>query len=231
VRPAAAQRGFQTKSAYATAMLREALAEGRFARGERLQLAKLARELGLSLTPVREALFALAREGLVEMAPHRGARVGEVPIADLAELYAVRAILESPAARLAAVHLGSGDLAHLERVHADFGKAAQARSSTRLRALNDEFHFTIYDVAGSPLLRSYIRDVWSRSPLDTFARLPERAQRSLEDHEAIMAALRAGDGAAAEVAMRRHLETSFELLERHRKRSDARRRPKLAAAR
>ena len=197
-------------------MLREALAEGRFARGERLQLAKLARELGLSLTPVREALFELAREGLIELAPHRGARVGEVPISDLSEIYAVRAILESSATGMAAANVNADDLAHLERIHADFGGAAKARSSTRLRALNDEFHFTIYAAAGSPLLSSYIRDVWSRSPLDTFARLPERARQSLDDHGAILEALRTGDAAAAQHAMRRHLEVSFELLKRHR---------------
>jgi DNA-binding GntR family transcriptional regulator len=210
---------FQTKSAYATSILRQALAEGRYVAGERLLATKLARDLGLSTTPVREALRQLASDGLVEIAPHRGVRVVDIPLVDLSDVYVARAIVEPAAARLAAEHIGPDQIARLRRVHAEFIKTASARQPdvARLRSLNEEFHFVIYSSTESPLLRRMICAAWAASPEDTFGVLSLKKAR--DDHGELIGALAAGNGARAERLMREHIEAAGEALRRFKKRS------------
>lgn len=203
---------YQTKSAYAAAMLRQAFAEGKYVAGERLQIAKLAKDYGLSLTPVREALFELANEGLVDMQPHRGARVADVPITDLNEVYLVREVLESAATRLAAQRVTPEQIRRLEEAHARFVAAAKTGQRDRLRALSDEFHDLIYDAARSPLLQRLIRAAWLAAPADTFTIIEARPTRSVDDHDVILRALSDGDPDAAEQAMRQHVKGSLELI-------------------
>jgi DNA-binding GntR family transcriptional regulator len=208
---------FQTKSAYAASVLRKALAEGRFVAGQRLLATQLARDLGLSMTPVREALMQLAHDGLVEIAPHRGVRVADIPLADLADTYVVRAILESAAAKLAARRMRPEEIAQLRSIHAKFVKAVSARSPdvARLRELNEEFHFIIYAAAGSSLLRRMIRTAWTSSPRDTFGVLPLKTAK--DDHGELIDALEAGEGDRAEELMREHIEEAAKVLRRFKK--------------
>lgn len=205
----------RTKSSYAADKLREALLEGRYATGAWLRTAGLAAELGLSLTPVREALVELATEGLVEMVPYRGARVAEIPGIDLTEVYLVRGLLESAAASLAATRATPQELARLHKLHANFAKAVKSRSRSELRALNDEFHFAIYDAARSPLVRRLIELAWARSPRDTFTLLPTRAALSLQDHTAIVSAISARNPEQAQSAMRQHIDAALALILEH----------------
>ncbi len=205
-------REHATKSAYAASVLRRALSDGVYCAGDRLTTAKLAKELGLSMTPVREALIELANEGLVEIAPHRGARVAEVPLADLSDVYLAREILESAATRLAAPQLDAGTIKELRRLHHAFVAAARAGDARALFKLNAEFHFAIYEAAHSPLLSRLIRTVWSSSPNDTFRLIPDRAARSVKDHSAILKALIAGDARAAEAVMRAHIHDALGLI-------------------
>lgn len=206
----------QTKSAYAAEMIRESLAQGRFERGEWLRAQAIADELGLSLTPVREALLELASEGLIDLEPYRGARVSEIPLIDLSELYAVRALLESAAASLAAARMSRKGLARLEALHDDFVRAVQAGERERLRELNDRFHFAIYDAAEAPLIRQMIKTVWTRAPRDTFRLLPERPQHSVDAHRLILEALRRRNPREAERAMREHIDEALSLIRQYR---------------
>lgn len=203
---------YQTKSAYAAAMLRRAFSEGQYTAGERLQVAKLANDLGLSLTPVREALFELANDGLIDLQPHRGARVADVPLTDLAELYLVRGVLESTATRLAADRATDEQCDELVSQHERLAEAVAAGERATLRKLSDDFHEMIYDMAQSPLLRRLIRTVWTTAPADTFTVIRDRPQRSVEDHERILEAIKSRDGDAAEELMRNHIQDSLELI-------------------
>ncbi len=173
---------------------------------------QLARDLGFSMTPVREALMQLANDGLLEIAPHRGVRVADIADDDLVDTYVVRAIVESAAARLAAARIRPEEIAQLRRVHRQFVDAASARDPdvARLRELNEEFHFIIYAAAGSPLLRRMIRTAWTSSPRDTFGVLPLKTAR--DDHGALIEALETRDGDRAEDVMREHIEESAKLL-------------------
>jgi DNA-binding GntR family transcriptional regulator len=214
-------REHATKSAYAASVLRRALSDGVYGAGDRLTTAKLAKELGLSMTPVREALIELANEGLVEIAPHRGARVAELALADLSEVYLAREILEPAATRLAVPRLDAVKIRELRRLHKAFVAAAKVSDSRALLELNAKFHFAIYDASDSPLLNRLIRTVWSSSPNDTFRLIPGRAARSVKDHTAVLKALVAGDVRAAETAMRLHIHDSLGLIEAYKKRRRA----------
>lgn len=207
---------YQTKSAFAAAKIREALASGRYAPGERLQAKRVAEDLNLSLTPVREALLSLATEGLVVMAPHRGATVAEYSEGQLAEVFAIRAQLESYATEKAAAVMTGELLAHLADVQNRIRGAVEGGRQDRLRELNDDFHFSIYQAAGSELLERLIRQAWAAAPRDLFSLLPERGQGTVVEHDVIVAALRAGDPVAAGAAMRAHLESSLRLQQRAR---------------
>lgn len=202
---------YQTKSAYAAAKLRQAFSQGKYAPGDRLQIAKLAKDLGLSLTPVREALSELANEGLVDIQPHRGARVADLPISDLSETYFVRALLESAATRLAAERATDELCAALEACHKRFVEAVDAGELEALRQLNDEFHGLIYDMAQSPLLRRLIRS-GINAPSDTFTLIKDRAQRSVRFHGEILNAIRLRDADKAEALMSAHIKDSLELI-------------------
>jgi DNA-binding GntR family transcriptional regulator len=203
---------FQTKSAYATAKLREALQQGEYAPGQRLHITKLAKELGLSLTPVREALAKLASEGLVEVDPHRGARVADIPLPNLSEVYMLRMMLEPAAARLATERIGPEELDRLRGIHDKFIEAASNGEIESLRPLNDKLHFLIYDLSRSPLLLRLIRLVWAMAPHDTFMIIPDRAARSITEHEKILDALEKHDAERMEETVRNHIEESFDLI-------------------
>lgn len=206
----------QTKSAYAAEKLRGALAQGRYARGEWLRAQGVAEELGLSLTPVREAMLELASEGLIDMVPYRGARVAEIPMVNLSEVYIVRGLLEGAATGLAAARFSRQGLVKLAAIHTLFQKTMQSGDHSQLRELSDQFHFAIYDAAGVPLIRSIIKSVWARAPRDTFGILPKRPDRSLHEHGIILEALQQRDPRAAEAAMRHHIEEAFALIRTYR---------------
>lgn len=205
---------YQTKSAYAAAMLRQAFAEGKYVAGDRLQIAKIAKDYSLSLTPVREALFELANEGLVDMEPHRGARVADLPMTDLADAYLARELLESAATRLAAQRATPEQVQSLVAHHDLFVRAVNAGERESLRRLSDQFHGTIYEMAQAPLLRRLIRLAWTAAPADTFTLIEQRAGRSVTDHEAIVEAIRSGSAERAEEQMRDHIRGSLELIRR-----------------
>ena len=203
---------FQTKTAYAAAMLRQAFAERKYSAGDRLQTAKLAAEFGLSLTPVREALFELASEGLVDLEPHRGARVADVPINDLNEVYFIRDLLESTATRLAAERATLQQVEALAKCHQQFVNAVEADDRESLRELSDEFHDLIFEAAQSPMLHRLIRNVSSSAPADTFHVVKGRAARSITDHEKILEAIRSRQGERAEAHMHAHVQGSLDLI-------------------
>lgn len=205
-------RTWETKTAYAAATLRQAFADGKYMPGDRLFVTKLAEDFGLSLTPVREALFELASEGLVDLMPHRGARVADVPVSTLAEVYLLRELLESVCTRFAAERATEDEVNELAECHERFVEAAEDARRDDLRQLSDEFHTRIYDAARSPLLRRLIRIVWVAAPEDTFRVIRDRPQRSINYHQKILDALRRSDPSVAETLMRDHIRDSLELI-------------------
>lgn len=190
--------------------LRRFILEGDLQPGARLQEIELAAQLGVSRTPVREALRELSSQGLVEILPNRGARVTRWSAKDLAEIYDLRSMLESHAAERAATRMSGPDV---ERLLALCGQmAACARRGhkhdlVQLSDLNGEFHSQILRAADSPRLATMLASI-VQVPLviRTFTRYsPEALDRSMSHHRELAAAIRAGAPEWAASVMRSHI--------------------------
>ena len=186
--------------------IRSQILSGRRFGGEWLREEDLASELGVSRTPVREALRRLAADGLVRHERHRGVQVQTWSVDDVEEIFEIRGMLEPYGARRAATS-GLLDVDALSALADAMQRAAEEHELDAVTALNNRFHAAIVDAAGrarlGPLLASLVH-----VPLvhNTFARYTaESLQRSLDQHREVVAALRAGDPDWAESAMRAHI--------------------------
>lgn len=202
----------QTKSDYAVDAIREMLRDGTLAPGARVNVDAMAASLGVSPTPVREAIRALQAEGYLTHAPHRSVQVANVSQKDVVEIYRIRAVLEGLSTELAVPQLSDADLRRLGALHETMERQITAGHRRRLRALNDEFHFTIHRAARAPRLLNLINTVWRASPFDTFVKIPERASRTIVEHRAIIDALRDGSAQDARDCMSAHVHASLDLL-------------------
>jgi GntR family transcriptional regulator, gluconate operon transcriptional repressor len=196
-------------SQQAADVLRERILSGDFGEGERLNEAALARQLGTSRGPIREALKQLRAEGLVREEPRRGAFIVELTAHDVEEIYELRAALETRAVRLLLGGTEARDLRELEEVLAELKRAAKAKDRHEVARLDLEFHATVCRLSGnSRLHRAFVEHA---AVLRTLLVVEEAAFfSSLVDigpqHEPLLDALRAGDVGKAEAAFNEHLE-------------------------
>jgi len=196
-------------SVAATELIRQAIIDGRLEPGRRLKEEELARELGISRTPVREALLMLQAEGLVDASPNRGATVRSHTAEGLDDLYQLRALLEGYAARRAAGRLTEQGLADLRASCGRFETLLE-KEETELRELvreNMVFHEAILQGAGSGRLASMVRKV-IELPLVYRSYIwysPEQQRISGHYHQQITNALEARDAERAELVMKEHI--------------------------
>ena len=171
---------------------------------------KLAQEYGISRTPLREALKVLAAEGLVTMKVRRGAYVTEVSERDLAEVYHLLALLESDAAAVVATQATEGQLQELQSLQAELEGAVQDRE--RFFAVNERFHMRLLDVAGNRWRNQMVADLRKVMKLNRHNSLLKagRIDESLNEHRAIMAAIKARDPDAARRRMQEHFRSGLE---------------------
>jgi len=191
--------------------LRGQILSGELVHGERLAEEEIAENLGISRTPVREALRRLASEGLVDVTPNRGASVARWESADLREIFDLRAILESYAAQRAASRAGPAVIEILSDVCQEmediYAHIDGPRSLRSLAERNRRFHRTIIEAAESPRLNSMI-DSLTHVPvvMQTFTQYSTHAlARSLQHHREIVDAMRAKDADWASSVMRAHI--------------------------
>jgi DNA-binding GntR family transcriptional regulator len=197
---------FRGKSDVIAATVREQIITGELAPGTPLRQRDLAAKFGVSPTPVREALRRLEAEGLVENDLHKGATVIQTGIDAEEEGYAVRAVLESQAARAAARRATDKDIAELRALHKQFADARAGHPS--LPELNRRFHFRIYEASQSPVLLALLRLLWqSYHPGPAHGR-PHGP--SVKDHRGILDAIADGDEDAAEALTRAHIEGALQ---------------------
>ena len=195
-----------------TAALRTDVLTGALAPGARLTEPLLQERYGTSRVPVREALRALAGEGFVELRPNAGARVAQVPVDDLADLYAVRCVAEGvTAARCAGlVAAGRGEdlLAELDRVVEEgFAAVAEGRRADGAR-LNAEFHERVATASGARSMAQVLRWAWDRIGGAYATTVPQQGQRGWTEHRRIVRAIASGDPRRAADAMERHVAAS-----------------------
>lgn len=185
--------------------IRKAILEGRLRPGEKLIQEELAKSLGISRQPVREALRRLEAEGLVVHQPRRGVFVREYTPADMREIYMLRRLLEGEAGRLAAVHMEPAQWLQLEQINEQMAEAAAAADGDRFVELNHTFHHLIHVGARSPRLVELIQRVWIGDTIYGPLFLPGRAARSVAEHRRILEALRQRDAEAAAAAICEHI--------------------------
>ena len=194
--------------------LREAIVTGRFHPNERLVEAAVAEAIGAGRTAVRSALVRLDQEGRVVLEPNRGARVRLIDGREALEIEEVRAALEGMLARRAATRVTAEDVAALDAMTAEMRQRVEEGDALGYSALNARFHERIWAAAGHRTATRIVRGLKSQSIRFQFqtALRPGRAERSLHEHEAIVDALRSGDGESAESAMRTHLAEVLDTL-------------------
>jgi DNA-binding GntR family transcriptional regulator len=194
--------------------LRAEILEGRLPPGTWIRQERIAKEMGVSQMPVREALRELSAEGLVEHAPYRGVRVAEVRIDDVADLYACRAYVEGLAARAAAAVITDDELRELRSLAEKMKRRLAPRHLAEYRELNRRFHTLVFMASRRPFLVRTLEQLWGSFPTMLLTRFNETAAASLPDrdaedvaeHAAILDALERRDGAGAERAIRHHIE-------------------------
>ncbi|GAB2932440.1 GntR family transcriptional regulator [Rhodococcus aerolatus] len=202
--------GVTTATQRAHAVLRAEILDGTRPAGTRLREDTLAEELGLSRTPVREALARLGTEGLVEHLAHRGARVSSWSAEDLEETFELRAVLEGLGARRAAERATPEDVAGLRALCTRMEQTippGAPRDLDALTTLNSRFHHELLRVAGSARLEAMV-DAVIHVPvvMRTFVRYSDHAlARSQHHHRELCDALEARDGGWAESVMRSHV--------------------------
>jgi DNA-binding GntR family transcriptional regulator len=197
-------------------LIRSSIIEGTLRQGEPVREEKFAADVGVSRTPVREALRRLHAEGLVAFEAHRGARVVTWSTEAVDEIFALRAMVEGRAARWAATRSTPEIIDRLSQLAEKMRKAAAGGPSRlqELTTLNNEYHGLIAETGGGPQLET-IRQTLVQLPLvyrtfHWYSR-PD-LQRSMNHHDEIIDALTAGDGEWAEASMTAHIHAARHAL-------------------
>lgn len=195
----------QTKEHQVAELLRERIIAGSFVRGQRLKQAEIARQLNLSITPVREALRLLEAEGYVRVSSHRGAVVAPFQVDHADELYDLRLMLEGKLTVAAAKRLTDEEYHSLTLLQAEIGAATQSGDREGIRGGNFRFHFRLYELADMPHTLEFVRVLWAKYPFDLLGAIPGRPQLVLEEHAVLLDALRQRDARLALRAMQAHI--------------------------
>lgn len=196
----------------ATGAVRELILRGDFAAGARLGEVELAERLGVSRTPVREALARLASEGLVEIVPNRGARVSSWTVAELEEVFDLRAALEPRLTALAVPNAGPADVDALD----DLAHRMQRAALDDLVPLNRAFHGRLVELAAHPAMAGALAGaIHAPIVLRNFHAYDDASlRRSLAHHVEIVAAVRAGDPVWAQAVMTAHIHNARAVMVR-----------------
>lgn len=194
--------------------IREAIINGSLQPRERLMEIQLAEELGVSRTPVREALRKLELEGFIVMVPRKGAYVSDLSMKDIADVFEIRAALEGLAAALAAERITDEELEEMERLLVEKGEAIKHDDINKLVEVDTKFHETMYKASRNGRLGSIIsnlREQIQRFRLTSLS-VPGRKRESLHEHRGIVEAIQARDMQLARHLAQEHIENAENVL-------------------
>lgn len=204
------------------ARLKALIADGTLAPGARILQEKLAREMGVSRTPLVNALKRLGQERLVEWVSRRGIYVKRFTMREMAQLFEVREGLEPIAARLAATRIAQDEVKRFTQMFAAFSTTPTAAEVRRYLRCDREFHWRLVELTDNPHLAAAMESVNMMTSAYQVG-VPRSLAESLPEHRAILVALGRRDPDASEAAMRIHIRRSVERLwERARAESSAR---------
>jgi len=194
--------------------LKHSIVRGKISSGEWLVESHIAETLGISRTPVREAIHKLEREGLIERQPRGGFTVLGLEREDIEETFGIRSVLEGYAARLAAVKHAAQELEDLENKIDEFQTALDHKKMNLLPAINTEFHDLLYSLSKSPKLINMINGLRDQIYRYRQMILKERkfASTSNLDHKKMLKYIRKRDAEGAERLVRDHILRGQEMV-------------------
>ena len=185
--------------------IRGRIFDGSYAAGAYIRLDQLAAELGISVTPVREALFALRAEGLISQQPRRGFVVLPVTGRDVTDVANVQAHVGGELAARAAVNITDEQLRELKEIQAQLEAAYAGDDQEQTVRLNHEFHRAINIASDSPKLAQLMSQITRYAPESVFPTIEGWPNQSIKDHRRMLSALEKRDENLARAAMSEHL--------------------------
>lgn len=187
--------------------IREDILKGRYKENDELRETTLGKELGVSRTPVREALRQLELEGLVKIIPNRGAFVTGISEKDVRDIYMVRSVLEGLCVQMAAEHMTKECIDELEEVLLLAEYYLEKGNMEQLTELDGKFHQILYTASESRILEHVLSDFHKYVQLArrNSVKTESRAQKSLEEHREILEALKENDAEKAEKLANTHI--------------------------
>ena len=197
--------------------IKSQIIKGTYAPGDTILETKLADELGVSRTPVREAVWLLEVEGLVEITSKKGAVVLGISPKDVADIYAMRQLLEGLAARWATTNLTDLQIKELQKICDLSEFYVQKRNTEELANLDDKFHQLIYAASGSKILNltlKHLHELIQPARLHSIT-IEDRLSHSVTEHLVLLEAFQNRDETAAEAAMTHHIEKAYKNIRTH----------------
>lgn len=200
--------------------IREDILEGKYETGEPIREVAVSQDLGVSRTPVREALKQLELEGLVTSIPNKGTVVAGITEQDIIDIYAIRSLIEGLAARWAAKKITEKQLKELEEIIELTEFYTTKHNMEHLHELDTRFHEIIYEASNSKPLRHILSDFHhyvQRTRMESIA-TPGRAQKSTQEHKAILEAIKKRDPEEAERLTNLHVKNvAKNMMRKHNK--------------
>ena len=194
--------------------IRQAIVDGVFSPGERLMEIQLADEMGVSRTPVREAIRKLELEGFVVMIPRRGTYVADISIKDINEVYEIRTSLEVLAAGLAAERISDEELETMQRLLVEIGQHIEDGNIEKIVEIDTAFHDVLYKASRNKRLAGIINNL--REQITVIRRrsmmYPGRLQNTMEEHRILVDSIAAHDVDRAQNAAGLHMENAEHTL-------------------
>lgn len=208
---------FTTKSEAIYAALKKAIFEGRYKPQDRIAISDIAKEFGISLSPVRDAIKRLEAESLIKFKPHTGGVVTHLQMEDVEKIYPIRMAIEGLAVRLAAQKINSETIADLEKQVQEMEDSLNQKKYEDLYKQNEKFHVTICSACENEYLDkifSILLNFYYIIPR-IFTLMPSIAEQALQGHKEILDALKKRDGAEAERIIIQHMGLTLSCLKNH----------------
>jgi DNA-binding GntR family transcriptional regulator len=208
----------QSKADHAYSLIREHIIDGRSSPGERLPIERLAREINVSVVPVREAIRRLEAEGFVTFTRNVGATVASIDLERYPETIEAVAVLEGVATGLAAPHITATDLKKAKALNDELRRSIGKLDPVRFTRTNAQFHKTLYIRCPNRHIVGMVEREWAlleTTRRSAFSLIPERASRSVDEHDELLRLIIDGrPGEEVEAFARRHrMRTARSLLQ------------------
>ncbi len=194
--------------------IRDMIRKGTLKKGDRIREEPMCQAMGVSRTPLREALRILSSEGLIQLIPNKGAYVAQPSIKDIGEMFYVMSILEAACARVCAENLDDAGLKRLDDLYRKLEEHCQAENREKYMAVNRGFHSLVQELSRNKVLSEVINGLRQKILLYRYRQIyqPDRLKKSMQEHRDLQQAFRERDPEAAGRFMQAHLTRQFDAL-------------------